>query len=372
MSKKSRILLAITMFIIFMLIGCTQSEKRVSTEENLNDSRNIIEITDMVGRDIVLEGSIKKIVAIGSALRMYTYVNGTEKLVGVERAQQSPETGRPYIIANPELEELPLVGEGFPSIPDPELLIKTDADVVIAGDILDVAEIDELQTKIGIPIVVVMTGSSAVFDEDMHKSLTIIGQIVDKDDRAKKLIDYMELCKSELFNLSKDIPEDEKPSIYVGGLSYKGLHGIESTSGNSEILNVLHAKNVADKLGKTGSIMIDKEQVIEWDPEILIIDENGLDLVKEDFRKNPSYYNGLSAVLNNNVYGQLPYVSYYNNIETAMADAYFLGKIMYPNEFKDIDVIKKADEIYTFMLGEPLYDIMARRYGGYIQLDLDK
>ncbi len=87
-------------------------------------------------------------------------------------------------------------------------------------------------------------------------------------------------------------------------------------------------------------------------------------------KKNPDYYNALSAVRNGKVYGQLPYISYYNNIETAIADAYFLGKILYPNEFKDIDVIEKADQIYTFMLGKPLYNIMAEKYGGYKQIDL--
>lgn len=324
----------------------------------------------MAGRSIVLEKPVERVVAIGSALRIYTYINGTEKLVGVEKGQQSAETGRPYIIANPELEELPLVGEGFPANPDPELLIKVNPDIIIAGDILDVAEIEEIEKKTGIPIVIVTTGTSAVFDEDMYKSLKIIGEIVGKEDRAEELKEYMEACKNELLNLTKDIPEDKKPSIYIGGLSYKGIHGIESTSGNSPILNAISAKNVVDGLVKTGSIMIDKEQLIEWDPDILVIDENGLNLVKEDYAKNPDYYNALSAVRNGKVYGQLPYISYYNNIETAIADAYFLGKILYPNEFKDIDVIEKADQIYTFMLGKPLYNIMAERFGGYVKIDL--
>ncbi len=52
----------------------------------------------------------------------------------------------------------------------------------------------------------------------------------------------MEGCKNELLNLTKDIPEDKKLSIYIGGLSYKGVHGIESTSGNSPVLNNYRCK----------------------------------------------------------------------------------------------------------------------------------
>lgn len=60
----------------------------------------------MAGREITLEKPAEKVVAIGSALRIYTYINGTEKLVGVE------------------------------------------PDIIIAGDILDIGEIEELEKKI--------------------------------------------------------------------------------------------------------------------------------------------------------------------------------------------------------------------------------
>ncbi len=120
----------------------------------------------------------------------------------------------------------------------------------------------------------------------MYKSLEIIGKVVGKENRAEEVIKFMEDCKNELLDLTKDIPEEEKPSVYIGGLSYKGgAHGIESTSGNSPVLNTIGAKNVADEIGKTGSVMIDKEKLIEWDPDLLVIDENGLALVKEDYEK---------------------------------------------------------------------------------------
>ncbi len=45
---------------------------------------------------------------------------------------------------------------------------------------------------------------------------------------------------------------------------------------------------------------------------------------------------------------------------------------MYPKEFKDIDPVEKADEIYEFILGVKLYDEMAKKFGGYIEIDLEK
>lgn len=374
MKNRKSILFLMIVVLAVSLVGCSNKEEIVEKTPEANIESEVAEIevlefTDMAGREIVLDGPRDRIVTLGSSLRMYTYINGTDRLVGVESAQQNLKTGRPFILANPELQNIDSVGEGFPADVDPELIILADPDLIIAGN-LDIKTIEELEKKTGVPVVMVTSGKLAVFDEDMYESMKIIGKIVDKEERAEEIVAYLEASKEELINLTKDIPEEEKPSVYIGGLSYKGNHGIESTRGNSEILNVIHAKNVADELDSPVPINIDKEQLIKWDPEIIIIDENGLGLVKEDYDKNPSFYDSLSAFKNKRVYGQLPYISSNSNIETALADTYYVGSILYPEVFKNIDPIKKADEIYKFMLGTELYDIMADQFGGYIEIEL--
>lgn len=92
----------------------------------------------------------------------------------------------------------------------------------------------------------------------------------------------------------------------------------------------------------------------------------------EDYQKNPTFYESLSAVQNGRVYAQLPYNYYNTNVDTAIADAYYLGKILYPAAFADIDPAQKADEIYTALLGRPVYAQMAESFGGFKQLDLNE
>ncbi len=368
MKRKACILAIIILTLITGLLAACGPEENIDIN---NDTSHEIKIRDMEGRDIVIKGEINRIVAVGSALRLYTYVNGTEKLVGVEAGQQSAESGRPYIIANPKLAELPLVGEGHPANPDPELLLSVNPDVIIAGDIMDQVQIQNIQDTIGVPIVMITTGTNAVFDENMYQAIEIIGQITGKEERVQDIINYMEDSRRELAEVTRDIPDTDKPSVYVGGLSHKGSHGIESAASKSPLLAAINAKNLADELDGQGSVMVDKEQIVKWNPDVIIIDQNGLNIVREDYKKNPEFYNTLTAVKEGNLYGQLPYVSYYNNIETALADVYFAGKILYPHTFQDIDPAEKADEIYNFFLGKPLYNIMAERYGGYGKVDLD-
>jgi len=68
----------------------------------------------------------------------------------------------------------------------------------------------------------------------------------------------------------------------------------------------------------------------------------------------------------------LPYNFYATNIGTALADAYHIGKVLYPEQFKDIDLEKKADEIYTFLLGKPLYREMKDEFGGFKKFNSSK
>lgn len=290
MKRRISLLLGIIILSMTILSGC--GHKEVKDEQGkVNDNSSVkldgkpetITVMDFANREVVLEKA-ERVVVLGSAARLYTYLAGTEGLVGVERKKQLIESGRPFIVANPELADLAVVGEGFPGPIDLELLMESDPDVIIAGN-KDMKEIEEIEKKTGIPVVIVSVGDSTIFHEDIDKSLEIIGKVIGKEERAGELIDYMKACQSELENRTKDIPEDERLLVYVGALSYKGNHGIESTSSNSPVLNAINANNVADEVGKVGSVIIDKEKLIEWDPEIIIIDENGLSLVREDYEK---------------------------------------------------------------------------------------
>ncbi len=362
--KKLFPLLLLSLLACFTFAACSQEEEKDTSADGEK-----IEITDMADRTVTLNSQPERLLILGSALRLYTYIAGTENLVGVEKAQQDVASGRPYIIAHPELADLPLVGEGFPADPDPERIAQVDPDVIIAGDIMDTESLKQLQSDLGIPVIITNCGSDPVFDDTTYRAMEIIGQVTANEDRVTALIDYMAQCQAELKELTQDIADADKPTVYVGGLAMKGIQGIDSTNGQSALLQGIGAKNVADELG-AGHFFIDKEQLLTWDPDILFLDEQGLSVINEDYAKNPAFYESLSAVKDAQVYGQLPYTNYYSNVETALADLYYIGKILYPDAFADIDPVAKADEIYEFMLGEKLYDQMAERYGGFTKITL--
>lgn len=329
-------------------------------------------VTDLAGREVQVKTPAQRIVAIGpGTLRLVAYAKGTDRVVGIEEMEKQASTGKPYMLAHPELKTLPTIGQGGPdSVPDEEKLLSVKPDVIFVTYLADKAKADKLQAKTGIPVVVLSYGQLATFDENVYRSLELIGKVIGVEQRSEEVVAYLKKIQNDLATRTQGIPDAAKPKVYVGALGMKGTHGIESTQAKYPPFLAIGARNVVDETGKSGSLMIEREKLLSWDPDILFIDEGGYSLVLADVQKNPALYQSLRAVKNGQVYGQIPYNFYTTNIDTALADAYYAGKVMFPEQFQDIDPIQKSDEIYTFLLGKPLYEQMVKDYPGFKKLDL--
>ena len=331
-------------------------------------------INDFAGRSVELNLPAERVCAIGpGSLRLVCYVGAQDKVVGIENMEKKWPTGRPYIHAYPELLELPVIGQGGPdSNPNAEALLTADPDVIFAAYLLDAAKADELQEKTGIPVIVLSYGQLGTFDDELLKSILIVGKVTGNEERARKVVDYITSQQEELDSRTADIPEKDKPAVYAGGLGMKGAHGIESTQANFPPFDAINARNVVDETGQKASVMIDKEKLLEWDPDFVFIDEAGWKMVLDDYGENPGLYTALKAVRNGKLYGYLPYNYYTTNVGTAIADAYFMGTVVYPRVFEGVDPKEKADEIYRFLLGKNLYQKMSEDFGGFMQLKFDE
>ncbi|MCB8815985.1 iron ABC transporter substrate-binding protein [Desulfosporosinus shakirovi] len=330
-------------------------------------------VTDLVGREVNLKIPAQRIVAVGpGALRLVAYAEGTDRVVGIEDMEKKVPTGRPYMFAYPKLKSLPTIGQGgIDTVPDEEVLLSVKPDVIFIAYLVDRAKADNLQNKTGIPVVVLSYGPLATFnEEEIYQSLDLVGKVIGSQQRTAEVINYVKKSQLDLAERTKGIADADKPKVYVGGLGVKGTQGIESTQAKYPPFMNIGARNVVDETGKSGSLMIEREKLVSWDPDILFIDEGGYSKVLADAQKNPSFYQSLRAVKNGRVYGQIPYNFYTTNIDTALADAYYAGKVIFPEKFQDIDPVEKSEEIYTFLLGKPVYEEMAKDYGGFKKLDL--
>lgn len=328
-----------------------------------------LSITDMAHRQVELAAMPERIVCLGpGALRLIAYLQATDKVVGVEDLEKRHPGGRPYRIAHPELVDLPRCGPGGPvSInkkPDLEALLTVGPQVIFIT-YMDATLADEVQQTLGIPVVVLSYGAFASFDTAVYDALKIAGEVLGREERAEAVVAYIESLRRDLGERTRDIPAGQRPGVYVGGIGYRGAHGVESTDKAYIPFDWVHARNLAGTLeSKLGShLFVDKEVLLGLDPAAIFIDGGGYQLVAEDVGRKPEYYAALSAFRQQRVYRLLPFNWYTTNIGTALADAYAIGKILYPGRFEDVTLSSKADEIYTFMVGEPVYARMREDYG---------
>ncbi len=325
------------------------------------DTGNTRTITDGAGRQVEVPEKVESIVCVGvGALRYTCYMGAQDLVIGVEDCEIEPVISRLYNYVNiDKFKDLPVIGTN--GNPFAEELIEAAPDVIVMSKSASV-DADDLQSKTGTPVVVV-PGSDTTLDKNAFETIRIMGKLYGMETRAADLSNYLKAIQRDLDERTKDIPDSEKPSVYVGGVSFKGHHGFEGTEAGYGPFALIRAKNLADTTGQSGAFNIDLEQVLSWDPDIIFVDFNGIDLINEDYAKNPDYYDALTAVQEGRVYSQISFRSNASNLETALADAYYAACVMYPEQFKDVDPVAKAEEIFEKLLGvNPYADLKEAGY----------
>lgn len=362
MNNQMNRIIIILLFLVVLFSSITGCADNASNGEMV--------VTDMLGREVSVSGTIETAVCIGpGALRLYSYVSEIDKLCGVEQIELDNPMGRPYTMVYSELTELTIIGAGGPAnAPDAEQLLTVAPDVIFSTYAKESSAADELQEKTGIPVIAVSYGTTAPFDDTLNQSLELIGTVMHTQERAQEVVSFINSCKDDLNSRTADISDTEKVSVYYGAQSYKGMHGIESTTGGYSLFAAINTQSVVDKDGISGYVMLDKEQLLAWDPQVIFIDLGGVSLVQEDYTNNPNYYAALSAFTSGKVYSQLPYNYYSANIDVAIIDAYYMGMVLYPDRFSDITIEEIAEDVFETMLGENVYDELVTDFGVLDQL----
>lgn len=373
----SLLIIATLLLAIALCAGCTGSTPTTQPAPATTAgvvSSGTTTITDGFGRSVEVSANPQKIVCSGSGcLRYVVYLGAQDKVTGVDsqETKEHPFEARAYAITNPQFATMPLFGE-MRGKDDPEKIIGIAPDVIFktgsTGTTYGTSgpEADTLQDKTGIPVVAFPYGSLRIDaeKEEFRAALRIMGKTLGKEARAEELIAYVDEISADLEKRTKDIPADQQKTVYIGGVSSAGAHGIISTEPAYPPFIWVHAKNIAAGTD-TQHADVSKEVIVDGDPEFLFIDVGTIQMDNDgaigELKTNPAYA-GLKAVKSGNVYGVLPY-NYYNvNYESVLADAYFVGKVLYPDQFADVDPKQKADEIYSKFVGKPAFSEISKSY----------
>ena len=375
----------IACFLVFVtaisLCACSRQENPGNTENQA------VTVTDMIGRQVtVTPGSYKRVVCIGAgALRMYSYIGDVNLLAGVEdidnttlseRPMMFDSVARPYVLAYGEtFNTLPSCGVGGPmaQTAEAEKILSCNPDIVIS-EYEDVEKEDALQEQLGVPVITLKAGSKGVFDEAFSGSMALLGKVFGEEEKAADLVAFVEAEAAEITARTADIAQENKPSVYVCGLGNWGTTDHLMTAENYVSFQVANVKNTLNGLGIQGIGPIEEEKFVELSQnmDIIIMDAAAVKNIKPLYSEDPTMFDTCKAWQNGEVYLEMAYNAYYTNYEIALINTWFIAKTVYPEQFADIDLTQKTNEVTGKFLGAELADAifaLPTSFGGYQKID---
>ena len=283
---------------------------------------------------------------------------------------------RPYMLAFEEtFAKLPSCGVGGPmaQAAEAEKILSCDPDIVIS-EFEDVEKAAALEEQLGVPVITLSTGSKGVFDEKFYGSMELLGKVFGKEDKAAALVQYVKDEEAAITARVKDIPDSEKPGVYVCGLGNWGTTDHLMTAENYISFEVAGVRNAVSGLGIQGIGPIEEEKFVELGEkmDIMILDAAAVKNIKPMFAEDPTMFDTCKAWQNGEVYLEMAYNAYYTNYETALINTWFIAKTVYPESFADVDMTAKTNEVTEKFLGKELAEeIFAApaSYGGYQKID---
>ena len=346
-----------------------------------------VTVTDMIGREVtVIPGSYKSVVCIGAgALRMYSYIGDVALLGGVEdidnttledRPKMFDAVARPYVLAFGDVfNTLPSCGVGGPQAQtaEAEKILSCTPDIVIS-EYEDVEKEDALQEQLGVPVITLKAGSKGVFDDAFSGSMELLGKVFDREEKAQALVEFVKSEAAEISSRTAGIADEEKPSVYVCGLGNWGTTNHLMTAENYVSFQVANVKNVLSGTGIQGIGPIEAEKFVEIgdSTDIMILDAAAVKNIKPLYQEDPTMFDTCKAWQNGEVYLEMAYNAYYTNFEIALINTWFIAKTVYPEQFQDIDLTAKTNEVTKAFLGQELAEqIFAcpSSFGGYQKID---
>lgn len=369
--------------------GGTEGAEGTSAEGSREGAPEQATITDMIGREVmVAPGSYKRVVCIGAgALRMYCYIGDAELLCGVEdidnttleeRPQMFDGVARPYVIAYGDVfSRLDSCGVGGPNAQaaEAEKILTCNPDIVVS-EYEDVEKADALQEQLGVPVITLRAGPEGVFDEAFRQSMAMLGRIFANEEKAENLVSFIEEERAQIVERTAGIADGAKPGVYICGLGNWGTTNHLMTAQGDISFEIANVRNVVTGLAAPGIQAIEEEKFVSLGEEmdIIILDAAAVKNIRPLYEEDSSMFDACKAWREGEVYLQMAYNAYYTNYETALANAWFLAKSVYPDLFQDIDMKEKTDEITEAFLGQKLAEeIFAypNSFGGYQKIDTE-
>lgn len=303
--------------------GSAASQSAVSASSQADSSTQSeaafpVTVTDAAGREVTIEEKPEKLVSgYYITTSMLIALGHEDKLVGIEA---KADTRPIYSLAAPELLELPSVGTAKEF--DLEGCAALEPDLVILP--LKLKDTVPALEELGLTVITVNPESL----EDLNETIRLLNAAIGDPVKGWELLDYNQ--KTEEF-LAEKLADVEKPRVYLAGnSSYLSTAG--AAMYQNSLLELGGGENVAAELEDTYWADVSYEQLLSWNPEVIIMASDAA-YSKDELLADPQLQQ-LDAVKNGRVYAMpSAFESWDSPVPSALVGSRWVASVLHGEEY---------------------------------------
>jgi iron complex transport system substrate-binding protein len=243
-----------------LLIALTDFAPGVSAQEGKR------KVTDSAGRTVEIPTRVTRVLAAGPPASILLYTLAPDKMIGWVRTPRPAEKA----FLKESVRELPAYGRltGRGGTANIENVLKLQPDLIIdIGSVgpTYVSLADNVQQQTKIPYLL-LDGKLSRTPEVYR----LLGAWLGAAEQAERLAKYADETLNAMGARIAALPEARRPKVYYA----RGIDGMETGlagSINMEVLEHVGAVNAAAAAGKGGITRVSVEQILAWNPEVLLV-----------------------------------------------------------------------------------------------------
>ena len=308
-------------------------------------------LVDSLGREIDVETPVERVFSDYSLVPPFIYMLGEKDafLGGYFFGW------RFYALIDDGISEKLKYGKKLPI----ETIISLKPDVYITRfSSLKLREYKQIE-DLGIPVM----GVNLETIDDINRTVELLGKLFGKEELSKKITDYYRRVYSEVLKRSKDVVK--RPKVLVVYYSGKA-HALRTFGGDmfqSVLVELAGGESVSKEL--KDKITINTEQILKWNPDYVFVLQYGKspEKVKESILSDP-VLKGVKAVKSERVFlvpndGE----NWIDPCPKWTLGLLWIAKVIHPDIFKDLDLMKEAEYFYREFFNLRLGDVRIKGDG---------
>ena len=314
------------------------------TEPDTSDDSEVAEpteriVTDQLGRDVIIPETVSSVaVSHGPMLSTLVALGGGDLVVGTG----SKPSGRTiYEEVAPNVLEAPQIGQ------------QGDINLEELANILPDLFVLSVRHQEILPDLEMLGITGVAIDpedfETIITSMRIVGSAIHNEEHVENIISLFE--ERLAWTRERISQAENNPTAIVVGRGTSEV--VASGMIQAEIIEIAGAINLAADIEGSSHVDVGPEQILEWNPEYIIISAWG-PLQPEDFFNDPMYED-VAAVINGNVFKFPSDADWWDTPSPAtVLGTVWASNVFHPDLVTDEELDNAVEEFYYLLHGIPL------------------